>query len=232
MDFLRTSWIAALGAFLSSFLLLYECSKLDGYNFTVWTTTSCPKNKKEWDDRSSLFNCNHESSLACLPNENYTELLEFCYPLQIILIQKGICLYLRKDDSKLYWYNCSHFQQGCPQENYKASTIYEHLSCVSLGRGCFLQEPSCKSVTEKPFQGTSSNELATYSSIWVMIVAPLLTIFFISVVATLLFLFFRRRKLKARKNNDEDAETSGGVEQQPLLGPNPDINSKDLLMDF
>ena len=37
----------------------------------------------------------------------------------------GICLYLRKDDSKLYWYNCSHFQQGCPQENYKASTIYE-----------------------------------------------------------------------------------------------------------
>ena len=64
-------------------------SKLDGYNFTVWTTTSCPKSKKEWDDRSSLFNCNHESSLACLPNENYTELLEFCYPLQIILIQKG-----------------------------------------------------------------------------------------------------------------------------------------------
>ena len=63
--------------------------KLDGYKFPVWTTKSCPKDKTEWDDRSSLFNCNYESSYACLPNENFTELLEFCYPLQNIAIEKG-----------------------------------------------------------------------------------------------------------------------------------------------
>ena len=38
---------------------------------------------------------------------------------------EGICLYLRKDDSKLYWYNCTHFQQGCPTKHYRGSTIYE-----------------------------------------------------------------------------------------------------------
>ncbi|XP_078328067.1 uncharacterized protein LOC111114566 [Crassostrea virginica] len=125
MDFLRTPWMVALGAFLTSCLLLYECSKFDGYEFPVWTTKSCPRNKTEWDDRSSLFNCNEESSYVCLPNENFTELLEFCYQHQVLPIEKGICLYLRKDDSKLYWYNCSHFQQGCPTENYRGSTIYE-----------------------------------------------------------------------------------------------------------
>ena len=55
---------------------------------------------------------------------------------------------------------------------------------------------SLSSVTVIPYQGTSSDELTTDSIVWVMIVAPLLTIIFISVVATLLFLFFRRRKCK------------------------------------
>nr|XP_022309529.1 uncharacterized protein LOC111115175 isoform X3 [Crassostrea virginica] len=265
MDFQRTSWLVALGAFLSSCLLLYECSKLDGYKFPVWTTNSCPRNETEWDDRSSFFKCNYESSYACLPNENFTELLEFCYPFQVISIQKGFCLYLPKVKSKVDAYNCSHFQQGCPTEHYRGSTVYKYPSCVSLGRGCFLQEPSCKrfealcffmlhcvtkifnlhttelqerrrihqigerltkNVTETPFQGTSSDELSTNSSVWVMIFAPLLTIIFISVVATLLFLFFRRRKLQLRENNDE--ENSGGIEQQPFLGPNADPNSEEI----
>ncbi|XP_078328556.1 uncharacterized protein LOC144617683 [Crassostrea virginica] len=144
MDFLRTSWVMVLGAFLSSCPLLYECRQLDGYRFPVWTTTFCPRNKTEWDVRSSTFNCNSTSSYACLPNEHLTELLEFCYPLQVISIQKGLCLYLPKDDSKVDAYDCKNFRKGCPTENYRGSTIYEHPSCVSLGRGCFLQEPSCK----------------------------------------------------------------------------------------
>ena len=64
--------------------------KLDGFPFPVYTTQSCPRNKTEWEARSSEFNCNTDnSSYACLPNENITELLEFCYPQQVINIQKG-----------------------------------------------------------------------------------------------------------------------------------------------
>ena len=63
--------------------------KLDGYKFPVFTTEFCPRNKTEWEARSSSFMCNKDSSYACLPNENITELLEFCYPLQVISIQRG-----------------------------------------------------------------------------------------------------------------------------------------------
>nr|XP_022308640.1 uncharacterized protein LOC111114568 isoform X2 [Crassostrea virginica] len=243
MDHPRTSFLVFLGLCLSSFLLLYECRKLNGYKFPVYTTEYCPKNETEWEKRSSAFNCKVNSSYACFPNDEITELLEFCYPLRLILIHKGVCLYLRKDRSEVDSYNCLHFAHGCPTDP----------SCVLIGNGCFLAELSCKGATEKPiqrinkqhtdhqiitdntetspdvtetpFQGTSSDELSTDSSVWVMIFAPLLTIFFVSVVVTLLLLFFRRRKLKSRKNNDE--ENSGGVEQQPLLGQNPDINFKD-----
>ena len=62
---------------------------LDGYKFPVYPTGFCPRNQKEWKKRSSTFNCSNESSYACLPNENFTLLLEFCYPLEIIAIQAG-----------------------------------------------------------------------------------------------------------------------------------------------
>lgn len=62
---------------------------LKGYKFPVYTTALCPRNKAEWKERSSGFNCTKESSYACLPNEDITVLLEFCYPLQNIAIEKG-----------------------------------------------------------------------------------------------------------------------------------------------
>ena len=46
---------------------------------------------------------------------------------------------------------------------------------------------------------------------------------------TLIFnrlLEFKHIAVKSRDNNDE--ENSVGVEQQPLLGPNPDINSRGM----
>lgn len=63
--------------------------ELKGYKFPVYTTKSCPRNKTEWEARSSEFNCQGESSYACFPNENITELLEFCYPFEVISITKG-----------------------------------------------------------------------------------------------------------------------------------------------
>ena len=71
-------------------MFFYELQReLKGYKFPVFTTKSCPRNETEWDARSSVFNCQSGSSYACLPNENITELLEFCYPLEVILIHEG-----------------------------------------------------------------------------------------------------------------------------------------------
>lgn len=63
--------------------------KLEGYKFPVHSTTFCPGNELEWNKRSSALNCNKTNGYTCLPNENFTELLEFCYTAPFIWIQEG-----------------------------------------------------------------------------------------------------------------------------------------------
>lgn len=63
---------------------------LDGYAFTVYTTKLCPRNTTEWLERSTALNCTWRNAYMCVPNENITELLEFCYSLPQIQIGKGI----------------------------------------------------------------------------------------------------------------------------------------------
>lgn len=64
---------------------------LDGYGFPVYTAEFCPRNQIEWNQRSSALNCTEDNGYLCLPNENVTELLEFCYKYPFILIQEGKC---------------------------------------------------------------------------------------------------------------------------------------------
>ena len=72
--------------------------KMDGYKFPVYSTDFCPRNETEWNKRSSLFNCTGEdSTYACFPNDDITQLIEFCYPLQIIAIPPG------KNNYEIYW---------------------------------------------------------------------------------------------------------------------------------
>uniref|UniRef100_A0A8W8NY75 Novel STAND NTPase 3 domain-containing protein n=4 Tax=Magallana gigas TaxID=29159 RepID=A0A8W8NY75_MAGGI len=121
-----------------------EPRKLEGYEFPVFSTESCPQNHAEWNERSSIINCTQSNGYTCLPNENFTELLEFCYVYPRILITKGICLYLYKRYSRVNSYNCSHFRYGCPDSNYFTSEVYNYPTCISIKYGCFLAEPSCE----------------------------------------------------------------------------------------
>lgn len=63
--------------------------KLEGYKFPVYSTEFCPRNESEWNKRSSALSCNKTNGYTCLPNENFTELLEFCYTQPFIWIQGG-----------------------------------------------------------------------------------------------------------------------------------------------
>lgn len=65
-------------------------NKLEGYEFPVYSTKVCPRNQSEWSNRSSAINCTESNGYMCIPNENITDLLEFCYIYPRILIQKGI----------------------------------------------------------------------------------------------------------------------------------------------
>eukprot|EP00105_Crassostrea_gigas_P036954 XP_019921102.1 PREDICTED: uncharacterized protein LOC105324350 [Crassostrea gigas] len=83
----------------------------------------------------------------CLPNENFTELLEFCYIYPRIMVPKDLCLYLAKRVSRVNSYNCRKFTHGCPELNYFSSETYVHPSCMEIENGCFSAEPSCKRVS-------------------------------------------------------------------------------------
>lgn len=107
-------------------IFLCNCSLLDGYKFPVYSTKSCPRNQTEWSERSSAINCTESNGFMCLPNQNFTELLEFCYFDHHILIQKGLCLFLNKRYSLLDDYNCTSFTEGCPVTNYR---IYHVNKC-------------------------------------------------------------------------------------------------------
>lgn len=63
--------------------------QLNEYAFPVYTTEFCPRNESEWKARSSVFNCPGDYSYACFPNNEITELIEFCYNLPIIAIPNG-----------------------------------------------------------------------------------------------------------------------------------------------
>lgn len=62
---------------------------LDGYKFPVFTTKLCPQNETEWRLRSIALNCTGKNSYMCMPNEQFTMLIEFCYILPKISIPKG-----------------------------------------------------------------------------------------------------------------------------------------------
>lgn len=61
----------------------------DGYEFPVYTTEFCPRNMTEWQERSSILNCFKSNTYMCVPDENITELLEFCYSLPQIQLMNG-----------------------------------------------------------------------------------------------------------------------------------------------
>lgn len=72
---------------ISVFLSLKE--QVNGYQFPVYSTESCPRNETEWFQRSSVLYCTERNGYMCMPNENLTMLLEFCYKQPIILIEGG-----------------------------------------------------------------------------------------------------------------------------------------------
>lgn len=151
MDQQRLVFLVILGVLYH----LSECEKLAGYDFPVYPTKACPTNKGEWNKRSSAINCTEGNGYMCLPNEQFTQLLEFCYVQPFIWIQEGICLFLYKSFSRVHAYNCNRFRYGCPNSSIASYKLIEYPSCSSLGYGCFLAEPGCETVddsqaTKKP----------------------------------------------------------------------------------
>lgn len=113
------------GTLLSSLPLLHECKKQDECTFPVNRTKSCPSNQTDWDKRSSDMNCNKTNIYMCVPNEIFTELMEFCYKHPRMLVPKGTCLYLSRSHNDVDVYDCRNFEYGCPSDHFFSSNMYD-----------------------------------------------------------------------------------------------------------
>lgn len=190
---------AFFGTVLSMIHFL-SCEFVDGYNFEVNKIEKCPRNKTEWSGRSKFLKCNESKGYTCIPNENLTELLEFCYRQPKITVPKGVCLFLRSAD--VDGYNCHNFTDGCPNSTYFSNEVYMYPNCVSISNGCFLVDSNCNSsekftqpATRKVLEELhSANEDARTSS------KNVFWIFFGLVIIILgLYLYFVRKRRKQFK---------------------------------
>ncbi|XP_052693873.1 uncharacterized protein LOC128172150 isoform X2 [Crassostrea angulata] len=143
MSLRTTSVFLLIGALLIALTRPNEYIRLEGYEFPVYSTDSCPGNDKEWKERSTAINCTKNNGYMCFPNEDITGLLQFCYIYTQLLITKDTCLFLNKRHSRVDSVNCSHFTNGCPYSPYYSYKIFDYPSCISTGNGCFLAEPNC-----------------------------------------------------------------------------------------
>lgn len=124
MEFQAKLCLMFIGIMCSALLLPLDSRKLEGYTFPVYSSEFCPRNKSDWEQRSSAINCTEKNGYMCLPNENFTELLEFCYIYPRLVISKDLCLFLVKRYSRVDSYNCSRFSHGCPTSTYFSSKIF------------------------------------------------------------------------------------------------------------
>nr|XP_034329406.1 uncharacterized protein LOC105338860 isoform X2 [Crassostrea gigas] len=220
MSFYTKLCLLVLIYFFSSIIVLNTCNeiplnldkfekkKLEGYKFPVYSTEFCPGNESEWNKRSSTLNCNKTNGYTCLPNENFTELLEFCYTAPFIWIQEGVCLYLKRKGSYVDAYSCSHFIDGCHNASYQSRRIFDYPACITIGNGCFLAEQSCKSSSN----GRSGIDKDDW--IWVLIVISIVVVVCSS---SCMLYVYRKRKFSSCKRGNDIKNTSIELEELRIL---------------
>nr|XP_022304344.1 uncharacterized protein LOC111111578 [Crassostrea virginica] len=137
------------------------CISMDDNNDAVYKTTSCPTNHSEWLSRSASIQCKSEQGYMCVPDENLTGLIEFCYKFRNIGLRKEHCV-LRNQNNSLSLYSCRGFTSGCPNKTYNSNEMFNYPNCSSISNGCFLAEPSCESTSTQ--QPTLSGHTPDYTS--------------------------------------------------------------------
>ncbi|XP_052704012.1 uncharacterized protein LOC128180166 [Crassostrea angulata] len=212
MSLYTNACLVILGYFFSSIIVLNTCKKLEGYKFPVHSTKFCPGNESEWNKRASALNCNKTNGYTCLPNENFTELLEFCYTAPFIWIQEGVCLYLKRRGSYVDAYNCSHFIDGCHNTSYQSSRIFDYPACITIGDGCLLAEQFCKSSPNTTHHPETS-ELDTDDWLWVLIVISIVVVCF----SSCMLYVYRKRKFSSCKRGNDIKNTSIELEELNVL---------------
>ncbi|XP_061193202.1 uncharacterized protein LOC133201412 [Saccostrea echinata] len=116
-----------------------------GYGYVV---DSCPTSETEFIRAATRLNCGVDeygrSQYTCVPNEDRSALVEFCYSKIVGFYQKGHCL-VTTGNGTLDQISCHHFKTGCPEENFRGTGLYKFSACsrINAEMQCFYADPSC-----------------------------------------------------------------------------------------
>lgn len=119
------------------------------YRYPVYSVTSCPTNATKWETAARRRNCSFDevkpiNHYMCVPNQEKTEFLEFCYDQIRPMVQTGTCLELAGTGT-LNQVKCKTFRNGCPEQPYLSDSIYQHPACLDVNTEdrCFYEDPAC-----------------------------------------------------------------------------------------
>lgn len=86
---------------------------------------------KDWETAARRRNCSFDdvkpiNRYLCVPNQDKTEFLEFCYDEIRPMVQTGNCIALAGTGT-LNQVRCNKFRKGCPDKPYLSDSIYQLL---------------------------------------------------------------------------------------------------------
>lgn len=153
----------------------------------------CPTNVTETAAASKRLECVNDkygnNQYICVPNEEKTSLVEFCYDGIMGIQEKGICLEV--NGKILTTHSCLNFSSGCPKDTFWNYEFYKYPECQNINsqHGCYTMDPSCP-------VSMNGNE-TTSSSVFIYIIIPA-AILCLALIALGLVAIFRH-KLKKEK---------------------------------
>ncbi|XP_062599445.1 uncharacterized protein LOC134260939 [Saccostrea cucullata] len=164
---------------------------------------SCPRNETEFLASATRLSCDVDGNgryrYVCVPNNERSAIVEFCYNYTSGLYEKGNCLIVY-ENGFLDQVSCLDFRKGCPADPFFFSDLYKYPACHEINQQekCFYADPACQNTTittESLFSSTTvtTEETASFptSTFVAITLVSLLSLLFIIAI---LFYVFRKRK--------------------------------------
>ncbi|XP_062600029.1 uncharacterized protein LOC134261624 [Saccostrea cucullata] len=163
---------------------------------------SCPLSEVKTREAASRLNCsvdeNGRSRYVCVPNQDLSALVEFCYTKTIVgLYQAGNCLKMI-GNGFLDKISCKNFLEGCPADHFRSTDLFQYPACHRLNtdKRCFLLDPTCSPKTNETEQNSEFGKEGAIIAVTVSVLILMLLI-----ILTIACVLWRRRKRKNRNEN-------------------------------
>ncbi|XP_078322460.1 uncharacterized protein LOC144622056 isoform X2 [Crassostrea virginica] len=194
------------------------------YRYPVFPVTSCPANAGDWKQAAKQRNCNLtgvRNTYLCLPNQEKTTILEFCYDEVRPMVQEDNCIELAGSGT-INQYGCTMFTAGCPKNPYLSDFIYNHSSCLNINTqdGCYHEDPSCPN---KTFNGLVRDlTYHTTGEYWIagLVIGILVLIAVFALIISRRRIYRFRRSRKGERRHDEAIER---IHHEVLLASTPTL---------